>query len=503
MNIFLYNSINKGGYMAYRQQSIKTNMIMSIINTSANFIFPLITYSYVTRILSTEGIGKVAFVQSVLTYFSYIASLGISSYGIRECAKVRDRQDALSKLVHELILINLISTFVAYFLLFFSVLLVPKFQNYKLLFLVMGSSIILQTMGVEWLYNALEQYTYITIRSLFFKTVSVFLTFLLIKNVNDYVIYGGITIFTQGASNILNFLNAKKYINTKKYSNYEIKKHINPILIFFTSAIIITVYSQFDTLMLGFIKGDSEVGIYNAALKIKSLIISISYGITSVLIPRMTVYYNNERNKYNNLLKKSLEISLVFVVPFVVYIFINTSDVLLFLCGHEFLSAFQTLRILIICVLPLVLTNLFGNQVLIPKGNEKRYTTSVIIGLFINLVLNFLLIPQYGSAGAAFATLMTEVSNTIIMSSDCKSEITYLIKNIKVYKYIISILLSLFVELICVYFIGLLSIFMRLVISSIVFFGTYYISLLILKNDILLSSLRWINLSIKLFRKRC
>lgn len=488
--------------MGYRQQSIKINMFMSIINTSANFIFPLITYSYVTRILSTEGIGKVAFVQSVLTYFSYLASLGITSYGIRECAKVRDSQDALSKLVHELIIINLISTFVAYILLFFSVLLVPKFQNYKLLFLVMGSSIILQTMGVEWLYNALEQYKYITIRSLFFKTISVFLTFLLIKNRSDYVIYGGITIFTQGASNILNFVNARKYINVTKYRNYEIKKHIKPILIFFTSAIIITVYSQFDTLMLGFMKGDSEVGIYNAALKIKSLIISISYGITSVLIPRMIVYYNNDRNKYNDLLKKSLEISLIFVVPFVVYIFINTSDVLLFLCGHEFLPAFQTLRILIICVLPLVLTNLFGNQVLIPKGNEKRYTISVFIGLLINLLLNFLLIPHYGSAGAAFATLMTEASNTIIMSSDCKSEIIYLIRNIKSYKYIISIMLSLLVELVGVYFICALPIFLRLVISSIVFFGTYYILLLVFKNEIILNSLHWIHSNVNRFRKQ-
>lgn len=203
-----------------QNSSLMINMIMSAISTSANFIFPLITYAYVARILRAEGTGKVAFAQSVLTYFTYIASLGISSYGIRECSKIRDDKNKLSKLVQELFIINFISTVVAYLLLFITILVVPKFSEYRTLLLLMSTGIILQTVGVEWLYNALEKYTYITIRSLIFKTISVFLTFILIKSKSDYLIYGGITIFAQGASNILNFINARKFIYIKKYNDY-------------------------------------------------------------------------------------------------------------------------------------------------------------------------------------------------------------------------------------------------------------------------------------------
>ena len=160
-------------------------------------------------------------------------------------------------------------------------------------------------------------------------------------------------------------------------------KHIIPISLFFSSAIIITVYSQFDTLMLGFLSGDVEVGLYNAAVKIKTMIISISSGLTVVLIPRMTYYCVVDKNKFYNLLKKSLEISLVFIMPLILFVLINTSDVVLFLCGEEYLPAISTIRILVACVIPLILTNLFGNQILVPKGNEKRFTVAVFVGMIL------------------------------------------------------------------------------------------------------------------------
>lgn len=460
-----------------QNSSLMINMIMSAISTSANFIFPLITYAYVARILRAEGTGKVAFAQSVLTYFTYIASLGISSYGIRECSKIRDDKNKLSKLVQELFIINFISTVVAYLLLFITILVVPKFSEYRTLLLLMSTGIILQTVGVEWLYNALEKYTYITIRSLIFKTISVFLTFILIKSKSDYLIYGGITIFAQGASNILNFINARKFIYIKKYNDYHLIKHIIPISLFFSSAIIITVYSQFDTLMLGFLSGDVEVGLYNAAVKIKTMIISISSGLTVVLIPRMTYYCVVDKNKFYNLLKKSLEISLVFIMPLILFVLINTSDVVLFLCGEEYLPAISTIRILVACVIPLILTNLFGNQILVPKGNEKRFTVAVFVGMIINLLLNLVFIPIYGAEGAAFATLITETSNVIIMSYGCRDECKFLTSIFPKKKYITSLMISILIQIIMFNILNSILLFERLVIKTIILFGIYWILL--------------------------
>lgn len=165
------------GKRGMKEKSIKKNMIMSVVLTSANFLFPLLTYSYVARVLTPAGTGRVAHANSILSYFSYIAILGIPAYGLREVAKVRDNKEKMSTLVQELLIINLISTFVAYFAFFLSVAFVPKLFSERHLFCVMAPYIILNTIGLDWVYQALEDYTYITIRSLFFKVIAVVLTF--------------------------------------------------------------------------------------------------------------------------------------------------------------------------------------------------------------------------------------------------------------------------------------------------------------------------------------
>ena len=471
-----------------KQKSIKINMLMSIILMVSNFVFPLITYAYVARVLLPEGTGKVAFVQSVLSYFMYIAALGISGYGARECAKVRDDKEKLSLLVQELLRVNFASTAVAYVALMVALLLVPKFKEYAVLFVVMSSGILFQTLGIEWLYNALEKYTYITIRSISFKIVAVVLTFLLIKGPDDYVMYGAITIFATLASNILNFINSRKYLSYKKFRVYDLKRHFKPIMIFFFSSIIMSIYGQFDSVMLGFMKNDGEVGIYNAALKMKGIVVYVSTAITSVLVPRMSMYFSKGmKEQFNELLVKSFRVTLILLFPLSLFVFFNASDIIEFVCGTEFLSAIPTLRILMICTLILSITNLFGNQILIPKGDEKRYSSSVFIGMFINLGLNLMFIPKLASVGAAIATLVTESFNAFWMGRGCKNEISYIYRNIRKRPYIVSIIFAVLVEVLSIHINISLPLFIRLVINTICMFGSYYLMQFLQKEPIIYS----------------
>ena len=216
-----------------RNSSIKWNIFMNAILTMASFIFPLITFPYVSRILLPEGTGKVSFVTSVVMYFNMFAQLGIPTYGIRACAKVRDDKEALSRTVHELLIINLIMSILAYLALGICLATIPRFQSEKILFIIISATILFNVIGVEWLYKGLEQYTYITIRSLVFKVLALFAMLGLVHTKSDYVIYGAITIFAASASNLLNFVNARKYINVRVAENYNLRQHIKPILIFF------------------------------------------------------------------------------------------------------------------------------------------------------------------------------------------------------------------------------------------------------------------------------
>lgn len=190
-----------------KQKSLKLNIIMNMLLTMSSFIFPLITFPYVSRILLPEGTGKVSFATSLISYFSMFAQLGIPTYGIRACAKVRDNREELTRTAQELLIINLIMSVVLYIVFFGAILLVPRLHNERNLYVIVSCTIILTSIGMEWLYKALEQYTYITLRSVLFKFIALIMMFLLIHKKSDYLLYGGISIFAASASNIFNFIN--------------------------------------------------------------------------------------------------------------------------------------------------------------------------------------------------------------------------------------------------------------------------------------------------------
>lgn len=473
-----------------RKVSIKSNILLNVIFTSSNFILPLITYPYVTRVLMPEGMGKVNFVQACLAVFSHIAALGVSSYGTRECAKARQDKEQFSKLVHEIFFINMAATFLAYVLLLLSVLIIPKFNRYKLLFVTMGIGIFLTTLGVEWVYEAMEMYAYITIRSIAFKIVSVALIFLMVNDQDDYLIYGVLTIFTASASNILNFINIRKYVSFTWYGKYELRKHLGPIFVLFISALAITVYNQVDSVMLEFMRGERAVGIYGVAFKIKAVISSVLNAVSIALVPRMSIYFGNKQKKeYMDLLKKSWRVVLVVGVPMSLFVLMNAKDVITLVSGDRYIEASGALLILMVSTLVIAITNLAGNQILLPSGREKRYSQSVLIGLFINIVGNLLMIPRYGVVGAAGATLLTELFNMLWMGSACWEELKSVFSAVSMRVYTFALIIATIAMTIIQYFVSTLPNHWRVIVNMVVMFGLYYGILLVKREEIMMSGI--------------
>ena len=143
---------------------------------------------------------SVQFAVSFVNYFNLIAQLGIPTYGIRACAKVREDRQALTRTAHELLMINLGMCLASYLALGLCITFIPRVNQEKTLFIIISTTLLLNAIGMEWLYKALEQYTYITVRSVAFKVVSVAAMFLLVHKQEDYVVYGAITIFAASAS---------------------------------------------------------------------------------------------------------------------------------------------------------------------------------------------------------------------------------------------------------------------------------------------------------------
>lgn len=467
-------------------KSIKLNFIMNALLTMSNFIFPLITFPYVSRVLLPAGTGKVSFATSLVSYFSMFAQLGIPTYGIRACAKVRDTREELTRTAHELLAINLVMDVISYAALILALLFVPRLQEDRTLYIVVSLTIILTSIGMEWLYKALEQYTYITIRSVIFKFIALIAMFLLIHEEEDYVIYGGISIFAASASNIFNFFNARKYIDMKPVGNYHFRKHFKAIGVFFAMSCATTIYTHLDTIMLGFMKTDEDVGYYNAAVKIKSIMVSIVTSLGTVLLPRASYYAEHGlMEEFHRISKKAINFVFLAACPLMIYFILYAKQGIYFLSGSAYAGSITPMQIIMPTLLLIGITNILGLQVLVPLGREKIVLYSEIAGAVIDIILNALLIPQFASSGAAIGTLAAEFTVLLVQFVSLGGgEITFAFKKVSYWKILIGLVLG---TIFSYWFVGFgFGNFLTLLVSACFFFGVYGSVLLITREKLTL-----------------
>lgn len=396
-------------------KSLKKNAVLNIIKNVMGLIFPLITFPYVSRILGPVGVGKVNFAHSIISYFSMIAALGINTYGVREAAKLRIDRIALTKFVKEILSINIISTFIAYLMLFFTILFVPKFSEYRVLLVVCSGTILFVTLGVDWLYSALEEFSYITIRSILFQIISIVLMFIFVHKKDDYLKYAGIGVVSSVGSNICNFVHARKYISYKETVKKEIKKHIKPIFTLFAMSIAVSIYTALDTTMLGFISGDEQVGFYTAATRINKIVVSIITAAVAVLLPRLSYYLSlNDRSNFNALIEKALKVVVLLSLPCTAGLCFVAKPVVYLLSGIEYEPAIIVMQVMNPIIIAISLSGLVGIQIFMPLGKEKTTLITVIVGAVVNFSLNLFLIPKYGALGAGIATVCAECIVTVL-----------------------------------------------------------------------------------------
>lgn len=373
---------------------------------------------------------------------------------------------------------------VAYALFGFSVLIIPKFWEQRKLLIITSSMILFNTLGMEWLYKALEMYSYITWRSIYFKLISVVLMFMLVHSKEDYVIYEAISIFASSASNILNFIYLHKLVDLRVKGQLHIGRHMKPILIFFAMSCATTVYLNLDTVMLGFMKTDTDVGYYNAAVKIKNMLVSIVTSLGAVLLPRVTYYLEKgEEDKFKELSVKALQFVIFISIPFMVYFIIFARQEILLLSGTNYLNAVLPMQCMMPTLLFIGLTNVMAIQIMIPMGKENGALISVIAAAVVDLVLNVILIPRYAATGAAIGTMVAEIVVYIVLYFKERSIFGDLFHAVRPVKIIVAAGVGVIFSVWTIYLdIGY---FLCLLISAVCFAAGYFTSLILFREKFL------------------
>lgn len=393
-----------------KTRSVAINAVLNVLRTVLALIGPLITYPYVSRVLGAENIGKVNYVNSIVQYFILISSLGISTYAVREGAKIRKDSVKISNFISECFTINIIMASFSLFTLLFSVASLPGLKEYKYLFFIEAFLVIFDLFGIEWVNTIYEDYLYITIRTIIIYTINIAAIFIFIHFREDYYYYAMILVVTTGLVSILNWFHCKKKCKIKLRISSESKRHIKPILVFFANKLAVTVYVSLDTTMIGAFVSDYKVGIYSVAVKIYTIIKNMIAAMYAVCIPRLAVLVGaNDKIGYRKLYSDIVSVVAIIVLPASVGLMMLSSNIIVLMFGVEYIESIVSLEILSVGIIFAIFGGLISSVFNVTRGYEKISLQATILAAAVNTILNYILIPIFQEKAAAFTTVIAEL----------------------------------------------------------------------------------------------
>jgi O-antigen/teichoic acid export membrane protein len=467
------------------EKSIKKNFLYNLILTTVNMLFPLITAPYLSAVLGAENIGKVNYATAITSWFILFASFGIPRYGVREIARNRDDKKMLSMTFWNLIFIQLVLSIlaiVAYIIVIFNISI---FSREIKLYLLMNIMIILSIFSIDWFYQGIEEYGYITVRNAIFKIVSIILIFTMIKDRQNYLFYAAINVFGLSFNNILNYIHAKRYIDKKIYK-FKTAHYLKELRIYFLTTLIIAVYTTLDQVLIG-VHSEEDLAYYVRSKSIQSVGMNITNSIITVFIPRTAYLINTNYERYKRAIQQSINYIYILALPCIVGIFFLSREITKLFGGNEFMPAAPALMIISI----LILINSIGswqiNQILIPHKFEGLAFKVQSAGAVISFCLNIILIYKFSYIGASITWVLTEtflaIFSAILIKKRCKEiKIKYLNKSL--IKYFISAFFMAIAILLIKFIIKdhIWVIVYSLLLTPIVYFGI----VIILKDEVLL-----------------
>lgn len=459
--------------------SIAKNYLYNVIFQIVTLIIPLITVPYISRVLGSNGVGINAFTNSIIQYFILFGTIGISLYGNRAVAYVRDNKEELSRTFWGIFVLKLITTIIAYFgFLFF----LRIFDNYHIIFLIQSIFILAATIDISWLYMGLEDFKKTVLRNLLVRILGVICIFVFVHKPSDLWMYILILALSQLLGQLTLWLHLPKTVSKIKLKWFDIKKHFLPSIYLFVPQIAIQIYVVLNKTMLGFMSNTNEVGLFDSSEKIIKMVLAVVTSMGVVMLPRISnTFAKGEMVKVKNYLYQSFDFASYLSFPMM----FGLAGIANEFTSWFFGPGFSKTGILICVISPIIVliawSNVVGQQYLMPIGKVRGYTVSVCIGALVNFAFNLLLIDRYYSIGTAIATVVAELVVTAVQLYWVRHDIEVKKLFDSSWKYLVSGLAMFFVTR----FIGMIlnDGFLTTVIQIITGAITYFVLLFLFKSE--------------------
>lgn len=388
--------------------NIKKNFFYSSVLTTANYLFPMLTYPYVARVLGVDKIGLCNFADSIISYFLLFSMMGIGTVGIREIAKYRANQEKLNQAYSSLFTLNSITTIIAVIALLIATYCVPQLYANKELMFVGAVRLLMSYLQIEWLFKGLEDFKYITVRTLTIKVFYVIGVFLFVRTRSDYVIYFALYTLMVAVNAIINVWYARHFVHftVKKIS---ISPFIKSFFILGIYMFLTSLYNTFNVAFLGFTSNETQVGYYTTATKLYAILLSLFSAFTGVMLPRMSsLLAEGKKNEFNQLLHRSVNILMMFSTPLVYFSIVFAPQIIGVISGKGYEGAILPMRIAMPLMLIIGYEQILVIQTLMPLKKDRAILINSAIGAATGLLLNIIIVPCLQSVGSSIVWFLSE-----------------------------------------------------------------------------------------------
>ena len=367
-------------------------------------ILPIITTPYVTRVFSSDDLGTYGYFNSIVTYFILLATLGVANYGTKV---ISGHRKEIEKNFWGIYSLQLGATLLSLTLYGLLCMALPFMQNPVAY--ILGLSLVSKGLDISWLFQGLEDFRKITVRNITVKIVGVTSIFLFVKSANDLYLYVFLLTIFELLGQLSMWLPAREFIGRPHFDIEYARHHLKPVILLFLPQVAISLYVTLDRTMLGALASTKDVGIYDQALKLVNILLTLVTSLGSVMLPRVAhLLATGDHKAVNRMHEISFLIYNLVIFPIMAGMLIVNDDFVQFFLGQDFQDARYAIAIMVFRMFFIGWTNIMGIQILIPHNKNKEFMMSTTVPAIISVGLNLLLLPKLGYIGAAIVSVLTE-----------------------------------------------------------------------------------------------
>lgn len=395
--------------------SVKRNFGWSLLLTLSGYIFPLITFPYVTRVLGAGNLGLANFAMSFVDYAVLLSTLGLGYIGCREISQNSGNKELVQTIFSKLISLHILMTLVILSIYVPCVFFIPEFSSHKQLYFVGILKILTNILLVEWLFQGFQDFQYITIRSLILKVLYVVGIFVFVQSEDDYDSYFYISIAQISLNGLINWRYSRKYVSFRLHFRGCLRYFI-PVLSMGLNLILFSFYSSFNVLYLGMKCSPEAVGYFTTSTKLYGVLLAVISAYNGVFVPYLNhLYGQGEMLKFKDTVEKSIPLVCMASLPIITLGILYAKEIILLIAGEGFERAVLPFQIVMIQILLVGLAQIFENQILLSFKRYKDILVCTVSSVVLAFLIIVLFVPQYAEVASAYAVAIPHIVEAVLL----------------------------------------------------------------------------------------